>query len=146
MSYVDGEITVGPPKSEAGKRAVFLPPHLRADLAAHVAQHAQPGRNGLLFSTRDGQQLINSKLHRDWARARAAAGLTELHFHDLRHTGATWLAQEGATTKELMRRLGHSTPAMAMKYQHAEDERDAALADRLSRRAGVTPLRQHGAA
>lgn len=135
MSYVDGRITVGPPKSEAGRRVVFVPPHLRADLAAHVVEHAQPGRSGLLFTTRDGKQLTNSKLHRDWARARAAAGLTELHFHDLRHTGATWLATEGATTRELMRRLGHSTPAMAMRYQHAEDERDAALADRLSQRA-----------
>jgi integrase len=146
MSYVDGEITVGPPKSEAGKRLVFLPPHLVGDLAAHVAQHARPGRNGLLFTTRDGSQLVNSKLHRDWSRARTAAGLPDAHFHDLRHTGATWLAQEGATTRELMRRLGHSTPLMAMRYQHPEDERDAALAGRLSRRAGVTPLRTEGAA
>jgi integrase len=146
MSYVGGEIIVGPPKSEAGKRVVFVPPHLLGALADHMREHAQPGRHGLLFATPLGAQLYHTVFYRDWKAARAAAGLTDLHFHDLRHTGATWLAQEGATTRELMRRLGHSTPTMAMRYQHPEDERDAALADRLSRRAGVTPLRRHGAA
>ena len=38
----------------------------------------------------------------------------------------------GATLAELMRRLGHSTPDAAMLYQHAADDRDAAIAAALS--------------
>src|SRR5215212_11484758 len=53
-----------------------------------------------------------------WERARKAAGRDDLRFHDLRHTGAVLTAQSGATIAELMGRLGHTTPAMAIRYQH----------------------------
>jgi integrase len=59
------------------------------------------------------------------------AGITGLHFHDLRGSGATWAATTGATVRELMGRLGHTTPTMALRYQHATLERDTAIAERL---------------
>ena len=42
--------------------------------------------------------------------------------HDLRHVGAVLAAQSGATTAELMYRLGHTTPQMALRYQHVGRE------------------------
>ena len=62
-------------------------------------------------------------------------GLADAHFHDLRHTGGTLAARTGATTKELMARLGHSSPRAAMIYQHATRERDKAIADGLGQLA-----------
>lgn len=56
----------------------------------------------------------------------------ELHLHDLRHTGGTLAAQTGATLKELMTRLGHSTPRAALIYQHTTSERDKKIADALN--------------
>ena len=44
---------------------------------------------------------------------------------------ASRLAQTGATTKELMARLGHASPQAAMVYQHAADDRDRLIAERL---------------
>jgi hypothetical protein len=41
-------------------------------------------------------------------------------------------AQSGATTAELMHRLGHTTVQMALKYQHVSEGRDNLLAERLS--------------
>jgi hypothetical protein len=38
-------------------------------------------------------------------------------------------AVTGASTKELMRRGGHSTPAAALRYQHATENRDKVIAD-----------------
>jgi hypothetical protein len=38
------------------------------------------------------------------------------------------LTGTGATLAELMARLGHSTPAAAMRYQRAAQERDKAIA------------------
>lgn len=67
--------------------------------------------------------------------ARIAAGRPELRFHDLRHTGAVLAASTGAILAELMARLGHSTPAAAMRYQHAAQDRDLAIAQALSRLA-----------
>jgi integrase len=69
---------------------------------------------------------------------RPAPPINKRHFrvHDLRHVGAVLAAQSGATTAELMHRLGHTTPAMALRYQHVAEGRDAEIAVRLSRLAG----------
>ena len=53
-----------------------------------------------------------------WRRARKAAGLDGLRFHDLRHSYATRLAEAGATLSELKHALGHKTLSMLIKYQH----------------------------
>jgi integrase len=70
----------------------------------------------------------NNFSSRVWAPAAEAAGLPAgSHLHDLRGWGATIAARHGATTRELMHRLGHASPAAALRYQRAEQERDAAL-------------------
>jgi integrase len=52
--------------------------------------------------------------------ARSPAGIgVDLHFHDLRHTGNTLAAASGASLRELMAHMGHSTPRAALIYQHA---------------------------
>jgi hypothetical protein len=40
-------------------------------------------------------------------------------------------SQTGITTRELMARIGHSSPRAALIYQHATEERDRAVADQL---------------
>ena len=54
-------------------------------------------------------------------------GLSDLHFHDLRHTGNTLAAATGASTKELMTRMGHASSRAALLYQHATRERELAI-------------------
>jgi hypothetical protein len=51
-----------------------------------------------------------------------------LRFHDLRHTAATLAVAAGASTRELMARMGHSSSAAALRYQHVMAGRDAAIA------------------
>jgi hypothetical protein len=48
------------------------------------------------------------------------------------HTAATLAARTGASTKELVARLGHASPGAALIYQHATEERDRANADALN--------------
>ena len=68
----------------------------------------------------------------DWACQVKAAGLPAgFHFHDLRHTGNDLAAQSGASIRELMHRMGHSTMAAALMYQHATDQRAREIAARL---------------
>ena len=120
------------PKSNAGKRAVAVPPHLLPIVKAHLRDHAAMGRDGLLFPARHGEQLAPSTLYKVYYPAREKADRPDLRFHDLRHTGAVLAAATGATLAELMARLGHSTPAAALRYQHAAEERDRVIAAALS--------------
>jgi integrase len=137
------------PKSEAGKRTVSIPPHLVAMIAAHLAEHAQVGAQGLLFPAGHGEQLAPSSLYRVFYPARVKAGRSDLRFHDLRHTGAVLAAATGATLAELMARLGHSTPGAALRYQHAAQNRDRVIADALSSLVSgnvtVLPVKAHDA-
>ncbi|WP_299057075.1 site-specific integrase [uncultured Nocardioides sp.] len=131
-----GQTIVKTPKSDAGSRDVAIPPHLMPLVREHLLAHAEPGRDGLLFPARGGGHLAPSSLYRVYYRAREAAGRPDLRWHDLRHTGAVLAAQTGATLAELMGRLGHATPAAALRYQHAAAERDVEIARRLSDLAG----------
>ena len=63
-------------------------------------------------------------LYAGFGKARTACGMAHIHFHDLRHFSLTMAATSGATTKELMRRGGQSSPAAALRYQHATEERE----------------------
>lgn len=123
---------VGDPKSDAGIRDIYLPPHIVPALLAHLDEHAQPGPDGLLFPNTDGNHLHHGSLYKVFGRARKVAGRPDLRWHDLRHTGATLAAQQGATLAELMDRLGHSTVTAALRYQHAAADRQAEISRRLS--------------
>ncbi len=128
-----GRRVIGVPKSEAGLRDVAVPPHLLDVLRGHLDEHAQPGRNGLVFPAADGSShLTHNAVYKVFTRAREAAGRPDLRFHDLRHTGAVLAAATGASLAELMARLGHSTPGAALRYQHAAQGRDAEIARALS--------------
>jgi hypothetical protein len=71
--------------------------------------------------------------YRSWHRALKAVGIEEdLKPHDLRHTGNTLTAMTGASTKELMARLGQSSPMAVLIYQHATKDHDREIADALS--------------
>lgn len=134
---VEGEHRVGTPKSEAGQRDVHMPSHIVPMVKAHMIDRVATGKEALLFpaATGENRHLATATLHRHFKKAAAAAGQPDLRFHDTRHAGATLAAQSGATLAELMGRLGHSTPAAAMRYQHAAEDRDRALAAALSKLA-----------
>lgn len=142
-------LSFGPPKSDAGRRTVHLPRGALAALAEHMRTYTAPGAGALVFCTSNGTPLTSGNRTRFFARAREAAGLPELRWHDLRHTGATFAAQSGATLPELQNRLGHSTARAALIYQHATTDADARLADRLSemeQATNVLPLAAQSAA
>jgi integrase len=128
----DGTRIVGKPKTEAGRRTVAVPPVLHDDLRRHLDMFAHPGPHGLVFVGPAGGPLRRSNWAKVWRPTAAQLALDHLHFHDLRHTGNTLAAATGASTKELMSRMGHSSSRAALHYQHATSERELAIAHRLS--------------
>jgi integrase len=111
---------------------VTIPPHVMPMVAHHLELYVAKNQDASLFPDGEGRNRRPHDFARPWHAARAAAGRDDLKFHHLRHTGAVLAAQSGATLADLMGRLGHTTPAMAMIYQHTAADRDRLIADRLS--------------
>ena len=128
-----GEHIVGPPKSDAGMRTVALPPEAFEPLAVHLERFVAPQASAWVFTGDKGGPLREGVWQHEWAQARGKVGLPGLHFHDLRHVAATLAAETGAGVKEIMYRIGHSSPQAALRYQHASQRRDRSIADGISK-------------
>lgn len=130
-----GRQMIKKPKSQAGVRTVAVPKILLGELRAHLERYAQAGPDGVLFVGPKGGRLRRHNFRKVWLAALADSKITkkDVHFHDLRHTGNDLAARAGATTKELMTRMGHASMRAALIYQHASRERDHAIASEISR-------------
>src|SRR5262249_38163433 len=124
----DGRLIDDDPKSRAGIRIVAFPEDIAPEVRGHLERFADPDPKGLVFVGPKGGQLRRSNFRKFWHRARAAVGQPDLHFHDLRHAGNTIGAAQGATLRELMERMGHSSTRAALIYLHATRERDQRIA------------------
>lgn len=71
-----------------------------------------------VFLNTDGTPLRKGTLETRWRKIRAAAGLKDFHWHDLRHSCASFLAQRGASLLQIGAVLGHKSPAMTLRYSH----------------------------
>jgi integrase len=142
VTLVNGAFMVGPTKSEAGVRDVDIPPHVMPLLTRHMSTHVGQGPDALLFPAAHDPtaHMRPSTLYNVFYPAREAAGREDLRWHDLRHTGATLAVIAGASLKDTMTRIGHSTVSAAMIYQHAADGKGKQIAARLSEiAAGENP-------
>lgn len=72
--------------------------------------------NGRVF------QIEVANLHARFKDACARAGIEELHFHDLRHTATTRLAQKLPNLAELSAVTGHKSLQMLKRYFHPDAE------------------------
>ncbi len=138
-----GGYLFGPPKPAAGQRVVVVPDAIKPALADHLATFTARQPDALVFTSPTGAPMRPSNFRRRvWYPALTKAGLSRIHFHDLRHTGNTLTAAAGATLRELMDRMGHSSTRAALIYLHASNARQRAIADSLSRLArGELPRR-----
>ncbi|GAA0897959.1 tyrosine-type recombinase/integrase [Pseudonocardia zijingensis] len=141
------------PKSKR-KRSVPLPPWLVDMLRQHIeslptagrcgSKHRGRGRcrSGLLFPGNRGAAIEYSFWRRGtWDRAVRLAGIGDCTIHDLRHTYASWLVQDGVSMEQLRDLLGHSTVIVTERYSHLKDTRWDGVRDILTAR--TAPLLPH---
>ncbi len=101
-SAYDGKaITLRQGKS---RRLVYVP----ATRALAAALAAAPRRADTILVTPQGTPWAKRRFHEVWSETAAAAGITALHFHDLRGTAVTMLAEAGCTVPEIATITGHS--------------------------------------
>jgi integrase len=94
------------PKSEAGIRRVLVHP-----IGVSALQNRLEAATVPLFATEQSQRLHNANFNKRWRTARERLGM-EWRFHDLRHTYATLLIEQGVNSVALCAMLGHSKPSV----------------------------------
>lgn len=89
-----------------------------------------PKQSGPVFpSPRLPSQPINPEA--PWRDALRAAKVRKFRFHDLRHSCASMLAQNGATLLEIADLLGHRQLQVTKRYAHLATAHKAALVQRV---------------
>jgi site-specific recombinase XerD len=73
-----------------------------------------------VFPSETGATALNANnfINRVWNPARTKAGLTDLHWHDLRHTFASRLIMAGVDLRTVQELMGHKTITMTLCYSH----------------------------
>jgi integrase len=82
---------------------------LRASLETYRHSLGRPvHREETILLTRTGQPWVEGHFSTKFSQVKNMAGLTDLHFHDLRGTAVTVLAENGCTTPEIASITGHT--------------------------------------
>jgi integrase len=103
------------------RRTLFL-----GKIAVKALQEYYPNRHhnsSFVFPNRFGTKPIN--IEREFRRSLRLAGISNFHFHDLRHTAASYLAMNGATHSEIAEVLGHKSLNMVKRYAHMSQSHTA---------------------
>ena len=87
-----------------------------------------------VFAGANGNPLKGESVSKMFKRYVRQAGIDErIHFHSLRHTGATWLVQANVPIVYVKEILGHSNVATTMIYAHTSTEHLQESVSRLER-------------
>jgi integrase len=121
------------PKTRAGRRTIKVGESVLQALRVHrLNQELQKASVGarwkdfdLVFSSSIGTPVDRSNLRADFNQVLEKAGIPRIRFHDLRHTAASILLNQGVPVIAVSRRLGHSKPSITLDvYGHLINELD----------------------
>ncbi|MFD9422340.1 MULTISPECIES: site-specific integrase [unclassified Streptomyces] len=111
-----GGLTALPTKTRASERRIALPSECIHSFKEH--RETQEGEreaaaedwrdNGLVFSTTAGGPIDPANLNRSFRALLDQAGLRRIRFHDLRHSTATLLLEQGVELVVIKELLGHA--------------------------------------
>ena len=147
LQRLDGQYVFPEPKSAAGRRVIVVGETMIQKLRAHLnileAERREAGdrwqENDLIFSSSLGTPWDKRNMFKYYKIFLKKAGLPDIRFHDLRHTAATLMLQQGVHPKIVQERLGHSDITLTLNtYSHvlpAMQEEAASKLDEL-----LTPI------
>ncbi|QKV93920.1 site-specific integrase [Streptomyces sp. NA02950] len=124
LQRVSGELLISAPKTQRSARRVALPAECVTALRARRAQQRgdrlaaggkwKGGGSDLVFTTKNGTPIEPRNLNRAFTLLCDKAGVRCVRFHDLRHTCASLLHEQGADARMIMEVLGHSSIRVTM--------------------------------
>ncbi|WP_371659892.1 tyrosine-type recombinase/integrase [Streptomyces sp. NBC_00280] len=122
-----GGLTALPTKTRASERRIVLPARCLQSLKRHQEeqQHERDTagttwrHNGYVFTTPQGRAIDPTNLTRTFTTLLRNAGLRRIRFHDLRHSTATLLLEQGVELVVIKELLGHAHISVtATVYAH----------------------------
>jgi integrase len=140
---VNGKVMDSTPKTAAGRRNVPLDPglvevlrnHRKRQLEERLAWGGSWADTGHLFVREDGRPLSPESISQKFERLCKRTGVPVIRLHDLRHTAATLMLEDGTPVKVAAEMLGHSNPAITQSiYQHVLPGMTESAGERLSGR------------
>lgn len=143
-----GRLMVVKGKTAGSETTVPIPPVTLEALKKHKATQAAERASAevwvdedLVFATGVGTPIEPRNLNRAWTAVCERAGVSDARIHDLRHTAASWLYEEGAELKDIQHALRHSRLATTSEvYTHMSpvtQARTVSVMDRALRSRGV---------
>lgn len=138
---VDGELVIGPPKTESGSRTIALDQGTTQLLRLHRSKQnlerlqagPQWSDQGFVFTQPNGDVVNPAYVTRHFQRLAARHGLPPMRLHDLRHLSATLGLASRESLKEVSDRLGHSSIAITADiYAQVTTETARSSAERLA--------------
>jgi integrase len=115
------------PKSAAGRRVITLGKNMVERLRNHYNEQILIQKNAgekwqendLMFPTKLGTPMHPTSMYKDFKALLSENDLPDIRFHDLRHTAATLMLQQGIHPKVVQERLGHADIALTLNtYSH----------------------------
>lgn len=103
------------PLSKSGKPRLIA---LGSDAVALLKQLDSRGKSDWLFPLSADRPLYG--LQHRWKKIRKEAGMPDLRLHDLRHSYASYLVNNGVSLYVVQELLGHSHPRTTQRYAHLQ--------------------------
>lgn len=124
---------IQPPKTEKGNRRISLPPFILDMMKNCFRRLNHPAKNQRIFDT-----ITATTLLRTLNRGADAAGLPHIRVHDMRHSHASLLIEQGFSPLVIKERLGHENIETTLNiYSHLYPTKQSEIAERLQAIANV---------
>jgi integrase len=121
------------PNAKTGKEyPVPMSPELREIMLGLVRE--TPASEYVFANPATGKPYVDLK--KGFAEACSKAGITDLHWHDLRHTFGTRLAEAGYSEATIAELMGHADRKTTGRYTHGTDRAKREAVEAAAPRAG----------
>lgn len=122
-------MVLGPVKNKSSNRTLDITPFCATALAAHRQSqtiHILDRERDFVFRHEDGTPYRHEKVRIAFVRALEKAGLPQIRVHDLRHTYATLMLEQGIPVHKVAQMLGHANPNITSAvYSHVTKKMDS---------------------
>jgi integrase len=144
IQYIKGKgYELKEPKTKTSTRTIVAPAYVLEELKNYkriknkermqAAELWEGGKHFFVFCTWNGKPYYPTVPGTWWRRFIKRTGLKSIRFHDLRHTAATLLINQGVHAKVISERLGHADIKTTMNiYGHYVRKADEEAADKLN--------------
>lgn len=138
MVVVNGKPELKSPKSESSIRDINISGAMQYELAMLKRKQSEDGilftKNNYVVKRRDGLPYNPNSITQAWNRFTKRNNMKHIRLHDMRHTNATTMIEEGVSIKTVQERLGHSDISTTMNtYAHVTKGMDVTASNRLDR-------------